>query len=330
MKHEFCSVLAPTMVRYLSLKESLGRAYRVERDVLAHLDAFLGSAGQDLSPETFQRWISTRAQLTAGVRRNWMRIVRNLCLYRRRAEPGCFVPDSSQFPFPHQTAKPYIFRESEIAQLLAETRHLMPGNSSPLRRQNTLLGLILLYTAGLRRGELLRLTLRDFDLAEGTLLVRESKFHKSRLIPLSRDALHAIERLLRERRAKGLPLGPDFPLLWSGYGRGMYTGTGFAENIRGLLRKCGIRTAAGQLPRIHDFRHTFAVHALLRWYRTGMDVQAKLPALAAYMGHVSIISTEHYLHLVDELAAVASERFQSRYGILVARSRGQAACGGQS
>lgn len=95
MKHEFCSVLALTMIRYLSLKESLGRAYRVERDVLAHLDAFLGSAGQDLSRETFQRWISTRAQLTAGVRRNWMRIVRNLCLYRRRAEPGCFVPDSS-------------------------------------------------------------------------------------------------------------------------------------------------------------------------------------------------------------------------------------------
>lgn len=206
----------------------------------------------------------------------------------------------------------------------------MPGNSSPLRRQNTLLGLILLYTAGLRRGELLRLTLQDFDLAEGTLLVRESKFHKSRLIPLSRDALHAIERLLRERRAKGLPVGPDSPLLWSGYGRGMYTGTGFAENIRGLLRKCGIRTVAGQLPRVHDFRHTFAVHALLRWYRTGIDVQAKLPALAAYMGHVSIVSTEHYLHLVDELAAVASERFQSRYGILVARPRGQAACGGQS
>jgi integrase len=330
MKHEFCSVLAPVIVRYLSLKESLGRAYRVERDVLAHLDKFLSSAGQDLCPETFQRWISTRAQLAAGVRRNWMRIVRNLCLYRRRAEPGCFLPDSLQFPIPHQTGKPYIFRESEIAQLLAETRHLRPGNRSPLRCQNTLLGLILLYTAGLRRGELLRLTLGDFDHAEGTILVRESKFHKSRLLPLSRDAAHAIEKFLQERRGKGLPQGPDSPLLWSGCGTGMYTGTGFTENIQGLLRRCGIRTAAGRPPRVHDFRHTFAVHALLRWYRAGKDVQMKLPALAAYMGHVSIVSTEHYLQLVDELGAVASERFRSRYGTLIAQPRSQTQWGGQS
>jgi integrase len=92
-------------------------------------------------------------------------------------------------------------------------------------------------------------------LSEGTLLVRESKFHKSRLLPLSRDALHAIEMLLRERRAKRLPLAPESSLLWSGYGSGMYSGVGFAENIQGLLRKCGIRTAAGRLPRVHDFRH---------------------------------------------------------------------------
>jgi integrase/recombinase XerD len=330
MKYRFSSVLAPTIVRYLSLKESLGRAYRVEHDVLAHLDTFLSSAGQDLASGTFQRWISTRSHLASGVRRAYMRIVRNLCLYRRRTESGCFVPDPSQFPIPHQAVKPYIFRESEIAHLLAETRHLRPGNRSPLRRQNTLLGLILLYTAGLRRGELLRLTLRDCDLSEGTLLVRESKFHKSRLLPLSHDALHAIEVLLRQRRAKRLPLDPESPLLWSGYGSGMYSGVGFAENIQGLLRKCGIRTAAGRLPRVHDFRHTFAVHALLRWYRDGKDVQTKLPALAAYMGHVSIVSTEHYLHFVDELAAVASERFQSRCGTLIRPRQGEARCRGQS
>lgn len=329
MNLRFSSVLAPTIVRYLSLKESLGRAYKVERDVLAHLDSFLSSAGQDLSTGAFQRWITTRSQLASGVRRKWMSIVRNLCLYRRRTDPGCFVPDSSQFPSPHQTVRPYIFRESEIAQLLAETRHLRPGNHSPLHRQNTLLGLILLYTTGLRRGELLRLTLGDYDLSEGTLLVRESKFHKSRLLPLSRDALHAVEMLLRERRAKRLPLALESPLLWSGYGNGMYSGVGFAENIQGLFRKCGIRTAAGHLPRVHDLRHTFAVQALLRWYRDGKDVQTKLPALAAYMGHVSIVSTQYYLHLVDELAAVASERFQSRYGTLIRPLRSEAPNGDQ-
>ena len=189
----------------------------------------------------------------------------------------------------------------------------------------------MLYTTGLRRGELLRLTVADFDRSEGTLLVRESKFHKSRLLPLSGDALCAIKAVLQERQAKGLPLFMNSPLLWNGYGgTGRYTGGGFAQIVRDLLRTSGIRTAAGRLPRVHDFRHTFAVHAVLRWYRAGKDVQAKLPALAAYMGHVSIASTEHYLHLVEELAAVASDRFHRRYGALIGEPDGEDTRGGRS
>ena len=331
MRSKFTSVLAPTITRYLSLKEALGSAYVVERNVMAHLDAFLAGAGRDLDSEILEQWIKTRSQLASGVRRNWMRIVRNLCLYRRRTEPACFVPDSSQLPPHHQVLKPYIFQEAEIDRLLAETGQLRPANRSPLRRQNVLLGLVLLYTAGLRRGELLRLTVADCDPLEGTLLVRESKFHKSRLLPLSGDAIRAIKVLLQERREKQLPLSTDSPLLWNGYGgSGAYSGPGFGEAIHDLLRSSGIRTAAGRLPRVHDFRHTFAVHALLRWYRAGRDVQAKLPALAAYMGHVSIVSTQHYLHLVDELAAIASERFQKRYGALIKQPNGADTRGGRS
>jgi integrase len=331
MNNSFRSVLAPTITSYLSLKEALGRLFKVERGVLAHLDVFMAAAGDDLTSETFQRWIKTRSGLTSGVRRNWMRIVRNLCLYRRRTEPKCFVPDPSQFPAGHQAIKPYVFRETEIVRLLAETGRLRPGNRSPLRRENALLGLVLLYTAGLRRGELLRLTVGDCDLSEGTLLVRESKFHKSRLLPLSADALHAIKTVLQERQANRLPLGEDAPLLWNRHGRtGAYSGTGFSQIIGNLLRRSGIRTPSGRPPRVHDFRHTFAVHALLRWYRGGKDVQAKLPALATYMGHVSIASTEHYLQLVEELAAVASDRFERRYGVLIGEADGADRRGGRS
>ena len=319
MKRRLGSVLAATIAGYLSLKEALGRAYTREREVLAHLDAFLTAAGNDLTSETFQRWIMSRSHLTSGVRRKYMRIVRGLCLYRRRTDPECFVPDPSQFPPRHQTVKPYVFQEAEIVRLLEETRRIPPANRSPLRRQNALLGLVLLYTAGLRRGELLRLTVGDCDLSEGTVLVRESKFHKSRLLPLSADALNVLKAVLRERQANRLPFSSGSPLLWNGYGRPEgYSGTGFSQIIGDLLRCCGIRTPAGRLPRVHDFRHTFAVHALLRWYRAGKNVQAKLPALATYMGHVSIASTEYYLPLVEELAAVASKRFEKRYAALIA------------
>jgi integrase/recombinase XerD len=87
--------------------------------------------------------------------------------------------------------------------------------------------------------------------------------------------------------------------------------------MRPLLRAAHIKTQTGRLPRVHDFRHTFAVEALLRWYRAGADVNAKLPLLATYMGHVSIVSTEYYLQFVEPLATLTSERFARHCGALV-------------
>ncbi len=96
-----------------------------------------------------------------------------------------------------------------------------------------------------------------------------------------------------------------------------YTGTGFTDGVHQLLWETGIRTADWRLPRVHDFRHGFAVQALLRWYRQGLDVQAKLPWLATYMGHVSIASTHYYLAFVEPLRAAASARFARHCGALV-------------
>jgi integrase len=314
----FSSVMGPTIARYLSLKEALGRRYAVERDVLKLLDSFLAPTASDLSPETFDRWCLMQDHLTSGVRRNRMRIVRNLCLYRRRTEAACFVPNAALFPHQHQYIRPHIFTEGEIAALLRVADALVPTASSPLRRQAFRLAIVLLYTTGLRRGELLRLTLGDYEPHESTLLVRASKFHKSRLVPISADASREMGVYIETRRAHRMPLSAETPLLWNLYQGGKpYTGGGFGQSIRALLRTSRIRTAAGRLPRVHDFRHTIAVHALLRWYRAGVDVQAKLPFLASYMGHVSIVSTQYYLQFVEPLATAASERFAGCFGALV-------------
>lgn len=315
----FSSVVGPTIASYLALKEALGRHFAVERGILTHLDAFLAAA--DLSAETFSTWCSSRQHTTSGVRRNWMRVVRNLCLYRRRTDPSCFVPDSSQFPPLHQPVQPHIFTEDEIVRLLAAADRLKPGNRSPLRRENFRLGLVLLYTTGLRRGELLRLTVGDYDAVERTLLIRESKFHKTRLLPLSPDGAREVETYLETRRARRVAVSVDSPLLWNAYhgGKG-YTGEGFGSTVRGLFKATDIRTSAGRTPRVHDFRHAFAARALLRWYQVGDDVQAKLPLLATYMGHVSIASTQYYLRFIDELAIVASNRFAKHCGALITLS----------
>jgi integrase len=106
--------------------------------------------------------------------------------------------------------------------------------------------------------------------------------------------------------------------MWNGYHQGRaYTGTGLSHTLRQLYQHAAIRTAEGHAPRVHDFRHSFAVNALLRWYRNGDEVQAKLPLLVTYMGHVSIVSTAYYLPFMEALAGEASTRFAARCAELV-------------
>ena len=322
------SPVAPVLTRFLALKTALGRDYARERAVLEALDAFLAGHSPrptDLTPATFTQWGQTLQRLTPGVRRHWLRTVRNLCLYRRRTEPACFVPDPALFPLPHQPVAPYLFTTAEIARLLQATDRLLPTPRSPLRPAAYRLALVLLSTTGLRRGELLRLTAGDYDPREQTLLVRASKFHKSRCLPLARDGAREVERYLAARRAHRLPVAPEMPLLWCGSAGGRpYTGEGFGHGFRCLCRAAGIRTPTGGPPRVHDLRHTFAVQALVRWYQAGADVQAKLPLLATYLGHVSIVSTQYYLPFIEPLAAAASDQFARRCGALVLPAPGGA------
>jgi integrase len=314
----FVSVLGPTIRRYLVLKQALGRRYDAERRVLASLDAFLAAQDSDLASETFTRWCQSHEHLRSGVRRNRMRIVRNLTLYRRRREPCCFVPDPALFPPLHQPLRPYIFTHDEIARLFQVAEALKPSQVCPLRAELFSLAIALLYTMGLRRGELLGMTVGDYDPRDGTLLVRESKFHKSRLLPITSDGIYMLEHYLRARGRHRLAMSPATPLIGNQRSGGRaYSGVGFGQVVRHLFETARIRKPDGHLPRIHDVRHTFAVHALLRWYQAGENVQAKLPFLAMYMGHVSIVSTQYYLHLTEPLASATSERFASRYAGLI-------------
>lgn len=318
--HEpFTSTLAVPIAAYLRLKEALGRRYAVERAILRALDRFLSDAQADLTADTFRAWEASLTRLTSGVRRNWLRVARNLCLYHHRTCPSAFVPDAAGFPKPHTPIRPHIFTDAEIARLVRAAEQLRSTPASPTRRTVFRLAVVLLYTTGLRRGELLRLTVGDYHADEQLLLVRESKFHKSRLVPLSADGGHAIDAALLDRRRHGLPVGVESPLIWNrsrAGGRG-YTGVGLGAGFRTLCEHAAIQTTTGGRPRIHDLRHTFAVHALVRWYHEGADPQAKLPFLAAYMGHVSPISTAYYLPFVPALAGVASARFLTVAGTLI-------------
>jgi integrase len=247
-----------------------------------------------------------------------MSIVRHFCLYRRRSQPHCWVPDPALFPHPQQTLRPYIFSEPEIARLMNSSTRLRRTCISPLRPEVFRLSVVLLYSTGIRLGELLRLSIGDYDRHEQTLLIQITKFHKSRILPLPVDVAGELERYLKARRVGQCALTRETPLIVSRHGARRYTGQGVRHALNTLFKESKIHKPNGRFPRIHDFRHSFAVNALLRWYRAGVDVQSRLPLLAAYMGHVSISSTVYYLHFIEPLRTLASDRFAERYGSLIA------------
>lgn len=319
------SPLAVVITDYITLKQALGRKFAWEIRVLSNLDRFLARRGLDrnlLTPETFAAWCLTLTSLSPTTRRNHMRIVRNLCIYMRRRDPRCYVPDQATFPLPQQPRRPYIFSEDDILRLLRAADELPARSTAPLHGAVLRLAVVLLYTAGLRRGELVRLALPDYDPIERTLLIRASKFHKSRLVALSKDAAREMDVYLIERRR--FPHDADASILVSSW-RGLRarSGGGLGQSLRRLFHRSGVRTASRRLPRVHDLRHTHAVHVLLRWYRAGVDVQARLPALATSMGHVSVVSTAYYLKLLDPIAEAASERFAQHCARLFARLPGE-------
>ena len=316
---EFSSCLAPVFARFIELKQALGRRFDASARTLQCLDRFLRDQNyRDLNAAAFEAWCHTHEHVKSGVRRVRMLEVGAFCLYRRRTEPQCFVPDPTSFPPYHQRLKPYIFSEAEVAKLLHASSGLKRNPLSPLRPEAIRLAIILLFTTGIRRGELLNLTIGDYDRRESTLHIRQTKFYKSRLLPINSGIADEIDHYLRTRSQRKLSVSPDSALIWnSSWGGGAYSGTSLRRSLQPLLQKCRIATTKGKPPRIHDLRHSFAVNALVRWYRAGADVEAKLPLLATYLGHGSAVSTHYYLHFIEPVRTAASERFAKHYGALI-------------
>jgi len=308
---------------YIQLKRSLGRAYQVEARTLYSFDALLREhypKTRELTPQVFSHWCLSLLHLTPTVRRRRMYIIHNFCLYRSRSYPQTFIPDILTFPKEHQPITPYIFSESEIAQLISATESLRPCEYLPLRAETLSLAMILLYTTGLRRGELLGLKLADFSSKEGTLLIQNTKFHKSRILPLSSSVVGEVYDYLTLRSKERLPMDTTSPLILNSCANKAYTGTGLSSNFSALCRALKIFTRKGKAPRIHDFRHTFAVRVLEHWYQKGVDVQAKLPFLSTYMGHVSINSTYYYLKFIEGISSQASIRFYENFGKIITKN----------
>ena len=205
---------------------------------------------------------------------------------------------------------PYLYTREEIRRLLdATARYQKQRFHIPPLTFRTLL--LVLYGSGLRIGEALHLTLADVDLAAAVVTVRDTKFYKTRLVPLGPDLQRVVRKYAARRAASRWPQCPDSAFFVDRTGAPLLIGT-VRRSFRRLRARAGVMRTDGARyqPRLHDFRHAFAVHRLTAWYRKGADVQQLLPCLATYLGHISIASTQVYLTMTPELLHEAARRFE--------------------
>ncbi|MEO8036103.1 MAG: tyrosine-type recombinase/integrase [Acidobacteriota bacterium] len=208
-----------------------------------------------------------------------------------------------------QRRRPHIYSADEIGHVLRIAR-TFPSPHAPLRPQTLHTMILLAYCSGLRMGEIVRLQLRDFRLDEGTLEIRETKFFKSRRLPLKPSVVTALKEYLAQRAEAGLPQKRDGPLFC--HEKGGYAYMTAEMLLRGVIQAAGLKPQPGRHgPRIHDFRHTFVVHRMLAWYEQGINPQSRLPYLSTYLGHRDIHSTLVYLTITQELLGLASERYRN-------------------
>jgi site-specific recombinase XerD len=304
----FQSFLAGRIEAFIVHKRTLGRQY-VGLYILELLDIHLRKNGVQgfagLDEKFFSAFLSaTLAQMKAATRGNAIILLRQF--FRFLARCGDILQEHNPCRFLHRPMSPayspYIFTLKEIAAVLSWLRDKL---SRPAFEREMLFAFFhLVYACGLRISEAIRLNVQDVNFEEKTLFIRESKFGKSRLIPVGKRAaeyMHNYHLLRLERLGMPEDSAPFFVRAI-----GLRTCRSSLGNyFRRACREIGIVPQSGPSPRIHDLRHAMAVHRLYKWYLEGADSQECLQLLSLYLGHRRVTDTEHYLHLAQDLLRIA-------------------------
>jgi len=300
--------LEELLADYLRLRRSLGHQLADPGRLLPRFVAFLDRQGlSTVTVAAAVEWATaptTDPRSSVGPRR--MTAVRGFSRYLAGIDPATEIPPHGLLPQPTRWRGPLIFSPADIEVIMNRA-----GSFTPPLRSATYVTLIgLLAATGLRIGEAIKLDRADIDWSAGVLSIRESKFGKSRLVPVTTTTLQALadyadlrDQIQQRRR---------LPSFFVSRTRQRLCYAVVSQTFRRVVDDSGFGSDAPRRPRPHDLRHTFAVRTLLGWYRSGADVQAKIPALSTYLGHREPGSTYWYLSAVPELLACAAARRDTR------------------
>ena len=311
----FSGPLATEFADFTATLEASASANKTTLTQLRALDRFTQHSplmAGTIDEALVKAWLAPCESRGPNTRRARYHLLRRFCRFLAKHRPGTFVPGESLRPRGRLPKRPHIYSREEVRLLLDGALSLRDWTSRhpcPIRSKTMHAVILLLATSGLRISEPLHLTLQDADLKAGVLSIRQSKFRKSRLVPLSAGTLEVLRRYHELRVAM---VSADLDEAFFVSGRGKAYSTGYVQAMfRDVAVKAGLRGPKGRGPRLHDLRATFAVTRLLQWYRDGDNVMARLPLLSTYLGHACVSDTEVYLRVTTSLLHEADTRFHA-------------------
>ena len=299
---------------YLTLRRGLGFKLRDHESALRKFVAFLQArAAEFVTTHLALEWAQQPQQTSQAHRAHRLGMARDFARYLSARDSRTEVPPQDLLSGQPQRAQPYIYSDDQILRLVQAAAILEPRDGLRPRTYATLFGL--LAVTGMRLGEVVALKDDDVDLNQGVLIIRQSKFNKTRILPVhhsTQEKLHTYARC----RDKLAPIRTTDRFFVSSRGTGLNVWI-VRHAFIGISRHIGLRTHADRRgPRMHDLRHTFAVRTLTDWYRAGVDPEQRLPLLSAYLGHAKVSDTYWYLTAVPELMGAVSVRLEKFLGDL--------------
>jgi integrase/recombinase XerD len=300
------SELACRLEEYLTVRRGLGFKLVGEGWLLASFVAFAEEVGATrVTTDLALAWSRSPADPTPVYVARRYRVLRGFARWLQAFDPATQVPPEGLLPGANYRPTPHLYSDGDVAALMAATRTLSPELRGATFK--TLIGL--LAATGLRIGEAMGLDHHDVGWDAGVLFVRDSKFGKSREVLVHTSTIEAL-RAYSQRRDQLCPR-PLAPSLFISTRGTRLQHTAIYPAFRQLLSVAGIEERSpGCRPHVHGLRHSFAVSTLLSWYRDGGDVEARIPLLSTYMGHIDPAATYWYLSAVPELLALGAERLE--------------------
>jgi site-specific recombinase XerD len=308
------SVLAPHILAFVDHKRALNRKYDVEDKALRSLDRHLNKVGvkslAEITPVVLDAFFLGRRRDRPRSFNHLVGVVGRLFEWMVEHEIIDRSPVTTQLRRPGRTRTPCIF-DLPTAQRLVDIAATLPDTNKGLLRGPSYATIFsLLFGLGLRVGEVARLRCRDVDQERKILIIRDTKFSKSRLVPMGPQLANRVATFLAVRTERAGRLSPDDPVFSFTGGRPINPGT-ISQTFHMLVPKLGVSVPEGaRPPTAHHLRHSFAVGRLLRWYREDGNPAANLMKLSTFMGHVDPTSTAIYLTITAELLDAAARQFE--------------------